>query len=225
MLANIIGDVITNITDWVDEISSNWWFPFVIFGIAWLDSVIPVVPSETTVIAGGVAAGAGDQRLALVILAGAVGAFVGDNIAYMIGRKFEPRVRRWAERKPSRLARMDGAAAQIHKRGGPLLITARFIPGGRTILTISSGLTEQPWRWFASWIAVASVIWATYAAGLGYAFGQAFEDDHTLAFLLAFGAALTITVAIEVIRWARERRKGDHDTGDAATELLDRVID
>jgi membrane-associated protein len=222
MLANILSDIISNITDWVDDISSNWWFPFVIFGIAWLDSVIPVVPSETTVIAGGVAAGAGDQRLALVILAGAAGAFVGDNIAYLIGRKFEPRVRRWAQRKPSRLARLDGAAAQIHKRGGPLLITARFIPGGRTILTVSSGLTEQPWRWFAPWIALASVIWATYAAGLGFAFGQAFEDNHNLAFLLAFGVALTITISIEVIRWVRERRKAGTEAAEASP-ILDAV--
>ena len=40
---------------------------------------------------------------------------------------------------------------------------------------------------------------------LGYAFGAAFEDNHTLAFLLAFGVALSITALIELIRWARDR--------------------
>jgi membrane protein DedA with SNARE-associated domain len=55
-------------------------------------------------------------------------------------------------------------------------------------------------------VAVAGTIWATYAAGLGYLFGQAFEDNHTVAFWLAFGTALAITALVEVIRYLRERR-------------------
>ena len=153
----MVANILTDLTDWIDEIASYWWFPLVVFAIALLDSVIPIVPSETTVIAGGVAAGAGNQSLAVIILAGAAGAFIGDNLAYMIGHRFEPRVNRWAAKKPERLARLAGAAAQIKRRGGPLLITARFIPGGRTVLTVSCGLTAQPRRWFAFWIAIAAV--------------------------------------------------------------------
>ncbi len=203
MLANII----TDLTDKLDELSANWWFLLIIFAIALLDSVIPIVPSETTVIIGGVAAGQGNQNIALVIFAGALGAFIGDNVAYTIGDKFKGAVGRWADRKIERRARLDGAARQIRKRGGMLLITARFIPGGRTLLTISSGVTEQPRRWFAGWIAVATIIWASYAGLLGFFFGQAFEDDHALAFWLAFATALSITGLIELVRWLRERRK------------------
>jgi membrane protein DedA with SNARE-associated domain len=204
-MAVIVANIVTDLTDWLDEFSSNWWFLLIIFAVALLDSVIPIVPGETTVIAGGVAAGAGNQTLALVILAGALGAFLGDNLAYTIGNRFEPRVRAWAARKPNRADRLDQAGRQIRKRGGPLLITARFIPGGRTVLTVSSGLTRQPRRWFATWVAIAAVIWATYAGVLGYLFGQAFEDDHAIAFWLAFGTALAITAMIEIIRWIRDR--------------------
>jgi len=204
-MAVIVANIITDVTDWLADFSANWWFLLIIFSVALLDSVIPIVPGETTVIVGGVAAGAGNQTLALVILAGAAGAFFGDNLAYTIGRRFEPRVNAWAERSPKRSVRLEQAGHQIRKRGGPLLITARFIPGGRTVLTISSGITQQPRRWFATWVAVAGLIWATYAAGLGYLFGQAFEDDHALAFWLAFGTALGITALIEIIRWIRDR--------------------
>ena len=144
----------------------------------------------------------------MVIAAGALGAFLGDNTAYLHRPPLRPVVRATggapARRRPSRLL---WAHDQIEKRGGLLLITARFIPGGRTALTLSSGITEQPWRWFAGWVAVAAVIWATYAAGLGYIFGQQFEDNHTLAFVLAFGAALTVTVTVEVIRHLRNKRR------------------
>ncbi len=109
---------------------------------------------------------------------------------------------------------MEWADEQIRKRGGLLLITARFIPGGRTVITLSCGITHQPWAWFASWVAVAAVIWATYAACLGAIFGSTF--DHTVAFLLAFGTALSITLIIEVVRHQRAKRSADDDREPAA---------
>ncbi|MGH9270441.1 MAG: DedA family protein, partial [Ilumatobacteraceae bacterium] len=101
--------------------------------------------------------------------------------------------------------RLDWAQEQIRERGGLLLITARFVPGGRTALTLTSGVTAQPRAWFAGWIAIAAVIWATYAAVLGAVFGATFQDNHTLAFVLAFAAALTITVVIEIVRHVRSK--------------------
>ncbi|MET0144681.1 MAG: DedA family protein [Ilumatobacteraceae bacterium] len=201
----LLANIITDLTDWLEDVAAEPWFVFVILGIAFLDSVIPIVPSETTVILGGVAAGAGDQNLFLVILAGALGAFLGDNTAYLIGRQFSPRIERRAARREKTAARVGWARDQIQQRGGLLLITARFIPGGRTALTITSGLTHQRWAWFAGWVAVAATIWASYAAILGYIFGNRFKDNHTLAFILAFGAALSVTIVIEAVRHVRNK--------------------
>lgn len=202
----VFASVISDLTEWLDDVADNWWFLFVIFGIALLDSVIPVVPSETTVIIGGVAAGLSGQ-LVLVIIAGALGAFLGDNMAYEIGHRFSDRVNRFAARRPKFGARLDWAGVQIRTRGGPLLITARFIPCGRTALTITSGVTNQPRKWFAAWIAVAAVIWASYAALLGAIGKETFKDNHTAAFLVAFGAAISVTIIIEVVRHFRNRGK------------------
>jgi membrane protein DedA with SNARE-associated domain len=157
------------------------------------------------VIIGGVAAGQGDQRLLLVIAAGAGGAFLGDNAAYLIGDQMSSWIQRQADRRPKWQTRLDWASEQIHVRGGLLLITARFIPGGRTALTVSSGVTHQPRRWFVGWITVAVLIWATYAALLGYLGGKAFEDNHTMAFIVAFSAALGMTVLIEIVRHIRAK--------------------
>lgn len=199
----MIANVVTDLTGRLDDIAGNWWFLLVIFAIAFVDSVFPVVPSETAVIMGGVAAGSGNQNVVLVILAGASGAFLGDNFAYLLGRRFSPWITRRAETRPKLARRLGWARNQIRVRGGPLLVTARFIPGGRTALTVTSGLTRQPRGWFARWIAVAAIIWATYAAGLGFVFGNRFKDNHTAAFLLAFGAAVSITVLIEIVRHVR----------------------
>ena len=64
--------------------------------LAALDAIFPVVPSETAIIALGVAtAGSADPRIALLVASAAAGAFLGDNLSYLIGRRFSP----WAERR------------------------------------------------------------------------------------------------------------------------------
>ena len=108
----VLANIITDLTDWLEDVSAEWWFLLVILAIAFLDSVIPIVPSETTVILGGVAAGAGDQNLLLVILAGAVGAFLGDNTAYLIGRRFRPLIERRAARREKTAKRLSGPATR-----------------------------------------------------------------------------------------------------------------
>ncbi|MEP7047689.1 MAG: DedA family protein [Ilumatobacteraceae bacterium] len=202
----MIAGIVTDLSDWLDRTSGHKWFLLVILVIAFLDSVIPIVPSETCVIIGGVAAGLGTQNLFAVIAAGAIGAFLGDNGAYMIGFKASDWFRRRAERRPKFARKLAWAQSQILQRGGLLLITARFIPGGRTALTLSSGITRQSRWWFIRWVALATVIWATYSALLGRIGGEAFENDHTKAFLLAFGMAIGTNVLIEIIRHRRKKR-------------------
>lgn len=205
MNAAILANVLTDASEWLEDFSSRWYFLVIILVVAYLDSVVPIVPSETMVIVGGVAAGVGQQSLLLVIVCGAVGAALGDNTAYLIGAKLSGAIRRRADRSPKLARRLVWANEQIGIRGGPLLVTARFIPGGRTALTVSCGITHQPRAWFVVWILVAVTIWATYAGVLGYVFGDAF--DHTTALILAFVTALAINGLIELLRHLRARHR------------------
>ena len=203
----MIAGIVTDLTDWLDRISNHWWFLLIILAIAFFDSVIPIVPSETCVIIGGVAASQGYLNIFAVIGAGAIGAFLGDNTAYMLGLRASHWFRRRADRKPKFAAKLHWAEQQIHERGGLLLITARFIPGGRTALTLSSGITRQKRAWFVGWVTVAVIIWASYAALLGRIGGEAFKDDHTKAFLFAFGLSIGANIIIEVTRhFAKKHR-------------------
>ena len=208
MLAGVLS-WITDLTDQLVEYSANWWFLIAIFVIAFLDSVIPVVPSETTVIVGGVAVATdvADYSLWMVIVAGAVGAFLGDNLAYSIGRFWAPAFERRAERRPKFKVKLHWARTQIDARGGMLLITARFIPGGRTVMTLSCGITRQARLWFMFWTAIAVTIWATYAAVLAYVIGEPLEDNHTAALWIAFFVAIAINLIIELIRHVRNKRR------------------
>ena len=71
-----------------------------------------------------------------------------------------------------------GRTEQIRRRGGLLLLTARFIPGGRTAMTISCGLTGQPFlAWFTRWDLLATFLWASYAGLLGFPLARAARGD------------------------------------------------
>ena len=193
--------------DWLKDFSSSPWFYLIIFVIAILDSVLPVVPSETLVIIGGVSAGLGNLWIPLVIVCAVCGAFIGDNLSYLLGREASDWVIRRQTRTEKGAKRMTKIVEQVHERGGLLLITARFIPGGRTALTLSCGITRQPRRWFMGWAAIAAVIWGNYAALLGFIGGKSFEENHTLAFIIAFVTAFSITALIEVVRWLLARTR------------------
>ena len=215
-------ELVNSLLDWLESFSASPWFYFVIFIIALLDSVIPVVPSETTVIVGGIAAGQGNLSIPLVIVLGAAGAYVGDTIAYLLGRRAGHLITGWFFRGDKGADRLSRAGVQIRKRGGLLLITARFIPGGRTALTFSCGLTRQPfWSWFTRWDLVAVIIWASYAGLLGFFFGERFEDDHATAFWWAFGTAISVTIAIEIVRYVRGKLSPVPDNDHLLDDLID----
>ncbi|MEO5975370.1 MAG: DedA family protein [Ilumatobacteraceae bacterium] len=199
---------IDDLLNWLKDFSSSPWFYAIIFAVALIDSVLPIVPSETLVIIGGVSAGSGSLSIVLVIACAAVGAFIGDNLSYLIGFRASAFITRRYSRTERGKRRLAQAIHQIHERGGLLLITARFIPGGRTLLTLSCGVTRQPRKWFIKWTIIAATIWANYAALLGFIGGKTFSGNHTLAFAVAFGCAIGVSVVIEIIRFLMRLRRG-----------------
>ena len=201
--------ILASFFEWLKESSSSPWFYVVIFVIATLDSVLPIVPSETLVIIGGVTAGSGDLSISLVLLCGASGAFVGDNLSYLLGREASDWVVKRRTRTEKGAKQLANIVEQIRERGGLLLITARFIPGGRTLLTLSCGVTRQPRKWFVGWAVIAAIIWSTYASLLGFIGGKSFADNHTKAFLIAFASAFSVTIVIEVVRLVLKKQKHD----------------
>ncbi len=195
------------------------------FGLPFLDAVLPVLPSETVIIAFGVAtAGSSDPRIFLVVACAAAGAFAGDNLCYLIGWRFGP----WATRRffagGKGAARKDWAERSLARFGVGLIIVCRFIPAGRTAVTLCCGLIGYPWRRFAVADAVAAVIWASYAFLAGRVGGQAFEHMPVVGFVVAFGGALVLSGIVELV-WRLVQRRGrrnqdggeDQDGGEAGT--------
>ncbi len=183
-----------------------------------LDAILPVLPSETAVVALGVAtAGQADPRIAVLVALAACGAFVGDNLAYLLGRRFGPGVERRFFTGERGARRRAWAERALGRYGFRIIVVCRFIPGGRTAVTLTCGMIRYNRRNFVIATACASAIWAAYAFFIGRLGGKAFEDRPWAGLLLALGAALAVSLLVEVLRrvrpwrilgWVRSRRPG-----------------
>jgi membrane-associated protein len=191
----------------LELVSSSPWTYAVILGIAALDVVLPLVPSETAVISAGVLAGTGDLQLGLVIAAGAAGAYAGDSSAYLLGRSADERLKRTLFRGDKGARRQAWAERMLERHGGPLIFGARFVPGGRTATTVSAGALRMRWARFAAFAAMAALGWASYAALMGYLGGRAFEDNPLWGLLVGFGLAALTFLVVEVVRRSRARSR------------------
>jgi membrane-associated protein len=185
---------------------ASGWAYLILLTFALLDAVLPVVPSEASVITAGVVAAHGDLSLPVVLSCAALGAFLGDNLGYLLGRRFGERAKRRFFHGPRGQRQVAWAERQLRERSGELILVGRFIPGGRTAVALSAGTLRYPWRRFAGFDAVAAALWASYAGLLGFFGGRAFEDAPWKGLLLAFGLALTVTALTELARRALRHR-------------------
>ncbi|HVF77610.1 MAG TPA: DedA family protein, partial [Solirubrobacteraceae bacterium] len=176
-----------------------------LFAVAAIDGFFPIVPSETSVLTAGVFAASGETSLPLVILAAALGAFLGDQVSYAVGHLAGPRLNERAGRR--RRAALDRARSMLATRGGVIIIASRYFPGARTAVTLTAGVVGYRWQRFAAFGVVAAVTWGAYSALVGYIGGVAFENDPIKGLLLGFGLAAVVTLIVELGRQVAKRHR------------------
>jgi membrane-associated protein len=191
----------------VDAVSGSNWSYLIVFAIAMIDAFFPIVPSEATAIAAGVVAGTGGLRVEFVILAAALGAIAGDNICFFAGHFLGERLNQRFFQSEKNKKRVLWARKTLEERGGYIIVVARFIPGGRTVVTFTAGFVDgMPWRRFIRYDVIAGLIWGTYTVMLGYVGGKTFEEQPWKGLILAFAFALAVTATVELVRHIRRRR-------------------
>lgn len=189
----------------VEGALSSPWGLLALAAVAAVDGFFPLVPSESLVVTAGVFAAAGNQTLALIIAAGALGAFTGDHVSYFVGRRAGDRLTGRLREGSRKFAAYGWARRILAERGGTVIVVGRYVPGGRTAVTLTAGAVRHPLSSFTLFDGIAAASWATYAALVGYLGGAAFEDEPLKGVLLGLGLALSVAGAIELLRHARRR--------------------
>ena len=198
--------MISSLVDTAMDLMSSPWVYLVIVLVALADALAPVVPSETVVITAAVLAASGTTSVPLVVVTAAVGAMIGDHLSYLIGRMTS----RWTAGRDStgwRARVLRRAGSLLAERGGLALVVARYVPGGRTAVTLAMGARRHPLADFTGWDAIAAFSWAGYCTAIGVVGGSAFAEDPLPAVLLGMTIALIIAGLAEVTRQVRRRRQ------------------
>ena len=172
-----------------------------------------MLPGETAIVAAAVLAADGALSLPLVILAGAVGAVMGDSAAYWIGRAGSDPLRRMLGRMVG-ADRLLAAERMVHRQGPALVFTGRFLPGIRIAINLSCGAGQMSYPRVLLFDSMGGVVWSAQAALLGYFAGRAFADQIWVAFLVAFSVTAIVASYVGV----RERRRVRREKAEAQAE-------
>lgn len=196
----------------VDGPETAW--PYVaVFALVFGDAVIAVLPGETTLNTASTLAAQGLLELHWVLLAGAVGAVLGDSALYWIARFFRPRVQ---HRLDAALRNPKVAAAQeiVGSTTTELIVFGRYLPGMRFVVNASMGLAGHPYRDFVRWSALGGILWSVYNCSVAYLVGTALVGAPVASVIMS-ALASTVVVAIVFLvvarRVRRDRRSGSVD--------------
>jgi membrane-associated protein len=150
--------------------------------------------------------------IGLVVPVLVVAAFVGNQVGYVIGRKFGPSV---FDRPDSRLFSQRNVArtqAFFDHHGTKALVLARFVPIVRTFVPVLAGVGKMEQRTFVTANAIGAVVWAGGVTVLGYFLGQvdAIKNNIELAAIAVVAVSL-LPVGIEFLRHRRAARSASAD--------------
>lgn len=133
------------------------------------------LPGESMLIASAIYC-ATTHRLPIegVLAAAAVGAIVGDNAGYLIGRSLGYRVlARYGRKVGISEDRLVLGRHLFRRYGGSVVFVGRFVAVLRTFVALLAGANRMPWYHFLLWNALGGIAWvggygiAAYLAGAG----------------------------------------------------------
>jgi membrane protein DedA with SNARE-associated domain len=200
--------------DLVTGAAGSPWVYFALLGVCIVDAFFPPVPSESVIAAlAAIGSSTGKPSVWLLILAAAVGAIIGDNLAYTIGRAIGTDRFAWM-RKPKIRRAFDWARGMLDKRAALLVITGRYIPVGRIAVNMTAGATEYPRRKFVPLTVIGGISWAVYSVAIASAFGRWLRDQPLLAAVIGIACAIVLGFLVDRIVRHFFPGTGEEESGD-----------
>lgn len=132
----------------------------VLFGVTLLGELWVPVPATFLLIAAGSFVQQGDMNLGWVVVLATIGAVLGDQLGYWIGRWGSRPLRRRLSRWQRIEKRMQSVEAASQKWGGLAIFFSRWlvIPLGPW-LNLTSGITQYSYPRFVFWDITGELIW------------------------------------------------------------------
>lgn len=196
--------------DWILGVADAWWVHIMVYLFAAFDGFFPTVPSESTIVTlSSLWSSSGRPSIIFLGLAAWMGAWTGDNLGYLLGSKVGVNRFRFLREGKGRAA-VEAAERGLEKRALVFLMTARYIPFGRTAVNLVAGAVHYPHKNFWPRSLLSTFVWAAYSCAIGAIAGAWFADHHLLAISVALVAAVVMALVAErliaVLHRALDRR-------------------
>ena len=181
------------------------WMLAVLAVVCVIDGVFPPVPSEIVLLtAATVTWSTNPHLLVLVVTAAAFGAWIGDNIAYGLGRRMGLKPLPWMRRGGSATV-LDRVSKEFHRRPDSIILTGRFVPVARILVNMTAGATRLPYRRFLLLSLASAWAWAIISAVIAVLIGAVVTSHPLLGTVIAVGVALAGGIIVDRVL-ARRRR-------------------
>ena len=162
-------------------------------------------PGQTLLMAGAAEAAEGRMSITLLVILVTIAATLGNSVGYAIGRWGGRAALNKLKVNPQRQQHLDEL---FKRRGGMVILLARFLDGLRQLNGIVAGVLRMPWWTFTAYNAAGALLW-TCSWGLGtYYLGRdihviaAFFHRHR-ALLLVLGATALVALLVYLLRSKR----------------------
>ena len=205
-----------DVAEWLADAPAEWAY-VLSFLLVWLDAVIPIFPGETTLSAASTLAAEGELELELVMLAGALGAIVGDSSLFWIARKSAARVQAQLDKaleNPKVRAGWDA----LDRSPGLLIVAGRYVPGMRFAVNATMGLSSIPYRRFLPWSVLGGVLWSVYTCALAYNVATTLSGFPLASLVISSLITSAALTAIYFVDRRRRRAKAGAEPTDVSAE-------
>ncbi|MEV7018041.1 VTT domain-containing protein [Streptomyces sp. NPDC093991] len=145
------------------------------------------------------------QPLWLVCTLIVLAAVIGDQVGYMIGKFFGPRLFNRPNSKLFKQENLEKAHEFMEKYGPKAIVLARFVPIVRTFAPIVAGAGRMKYRTFFTYNVIGGIVWGTGVTVAGYWLGQIpfiKNNVETILILIVFLSVVPI-----IVEYLRERGK------------------
>jgi membrane protein DedA with SNARE-associated domain len=189
----------------IHQLLDTYGYTAVAVGVG-VESVGIPLPGETVLIAAATYAGAtGDLSTPIVVLIAAMAGIVGDNIGFLIGRRFGDRLLGYLDLRLGRRARhLHDVERLFDRNSGRVVLFGRFVSVVRTYIAFSAGARFMPWRRFLTLNTTGVVAWAAVVGFGSAALGSTLGTWGTYG--LTAGTAVLVAVAAAHQRHSDVRR-------------------
>ncbi|CAL9466143.1 VTT domain-containing protein [Streptomyces sp. enrichment culture] len=200
-----------------DYLISTFSLPGILLIVFAESGLFAFLPGDSLLFTAGLFVAEGNyisQPLWLVCTLIVLAAVIGDQVGYMIGKFFGPKLFSRPNSKLFKQENLEKAHEFMEKYGPKAIVLARFVPIVRTFAPIVAGAGRMQYRTFLTYNIVGGIAWGCGVTVAGYWLGQIDlikENVETILILIVFLSVVPI-----IVEYLRERAKKKRAGAEAA---------